>query len=583
MAQIPTYDVPQERAGALPQPNVNSVASGELLGTGATQQAQFGRNLASAGNDLTDIAARMQSREDADMLFRAETGLRDNYIQYEQEAQKREGRLAKGITDDTRKWWDDSVKKASENLANERQRRMFVMKMASTRQSSLETMSHFEFAQLEKSHDESWAADKGSAISVAASTPTDQSVANATTELKRLNDYQAARKGWEPSRVDAENRKDLTDLHTQVIQQLAQTNPMYAASYFQRHKDEIDGTKHAELGKYSKEATATANGEAAAADIWAQKGPKQDTDPVELDKMEQAARDRFKDDEYSRKAAIAALKERAASHNSSQKEREAGNVNSVMDAVRQGAGVTTVRRMPEFNALSGETKNKIEEHIATRTNIMEARDLAEQTRLEREQLIKFSAAYHTYSDPNVLMNMSRAQVQALEPTIGRHYTDSLLSKWESIDKHEGALSEARIDNDAFKNIVRDFGFDPDKKLNLKNDKDAQQAARMGAMRDEVERQIGIEQKAKNRQLTRDEKDAVARRTLSKNVLRSTWFGLSSEEVPAASVIPADLKKVVVPPADREAIKRELVKRNKPANDEDIARWYLMGQRQRSPR
>jgi hypothetical protein len=101
------------------------------------------------------------------------------------------------------------------------------------------------------------------------------------------------------------------------------------------------------------------------------------------------------------------------------------------------------------------------------------------------------------------------------------------------------------------------------------------------MRDEVERQIGVEQKAKNRQLTREEKDTTARKVLSHSVLRGTSFlfiPTGSEPVPAASVIPADLKNIKVPPSDREAIKAELLKRNKPAGDEDIARWYLLGQK-----
>jgi hypothetical protein len=369
----------------------------------------------------------------------------------------------------------------------------------------------------------------------------------------------------------------LTDLHKQVIQDLAVNNPAAARAYFEKYKEDIAGDQRAEIGKYAKQATASNAGEGSAREIWATMGPKQDADPIELDKMEAKVREKFKDDDHARDAGLKAISQMAAAHNASQREREAGNTNAVMDAVRQGAGINQVRRMAEFDALPGKSKNAIEEHISSRIALLESRDSAEQARLEREQMRTFSAAYHTYSDPDVLANMTRAQVQALEPIIGRHYADSLLTKYDAIGKHAGALSEARIDNDAFKTIVRDFGFDPDKRLNLKSTSDAQEAARLGSMRDEVERQIGVEQKAKNRVLTREEKDAVARRTLSANILRSTWWGLSSEKVPAASVIPADLKKVQVPPAERDEIKAELVKRNKPVSDEEIARWYLRKQ------
>jgi hypothetical protein len=209
--------------------------------------------------------------------------------------------------------------------------------------------------------------------------------------------------------------------------------------------------------------------------------------------------------------------------------------------------------------------------------MLAARSVEDQARLEREQQVKFSAAYHTYSDPDVLSKMTRAQVQALEPVIGRTYADHLLNKWESISKHEGALTEARMDKDAFNSIALDYGIDPYKAPNKMT---VNERARLGAMRDAVERQIGIEQKAKNRQLTRDEKDDVARRVFSTTIMRSKWFGLSSDEVPIASITPADLGKVVVPPSDRDAIKAELTKRGKPATDAEIAKWYLQGQRLR---
>lgn len=657
MPSVPQYDLPHEDRKPVPIPNVNTVASPDVLGGSAARQVRSGQGMVQAGGELADVVGRMRDRDNADSVFRAETVLKDEHIKAEQDwRQNRQGRQAKDLTKDANDWWTEQIKKQNEGLTSPEQRRLFSQRAERLRQSSVASVSQWEAGQLEKSHDESWIANKGATISTAAANPTlgkpfirneDGSVSTERTitveaddkhfviptivggkqltskdaigawqdgknkevgafgsaeeakafaekrtagggglgtvdqarlEIERLNRYQAARKGWEPERVEAENRKDLTQLHKQVIETLAQKAPSQAKAYFERFKDEIDGTQQAEIGKFANQASASRLGEDAAALAWAKLGPKQDADPVELDKLESKVRDQFKDNEFAQKAALAALKDRAAAHNSSQKEREAGNTNSVMDSVRQGAGINQVRRMAEFQALPGETKNKIEEHIEAKQHLRLARSVEDGNRLEREMQIKFSAAYHQYSDPEVLSRMTRAQVAALEPIIGRHYADSLLAKHEGISKHESALTEAKIDRDAFKTIVRDFGFDPDKKPDLKSEKGKNEAARLGAMQDEVERQIGVEQKAKGRTLTREEKDTVARRTLSTNVMRSTWWGMSSEDVPTAAIIPADLKKVVVPPNDRETIKAELVKRGKPAKDEDIARWYVMGKR-----
>jgi hypothetical protein len=583
MPSVPTYDVPQVQPTPLQQPDLHSVASPEILGRKAQQDMDLAKGVMSAGTGLSQIAYHMQERETADVAFRAETKLKDDYIKQEQDwRQNRQGRFAKDLTKDAGDWFDKQIKDSSEMIGqNQKAQRLFQRRAMQLREQSVAGVSHWEAGQLEKSHDESWLADKNVTKSVAAASPTLGSVETARTEIRRLNAYQAGRKGWEGAQLEGENLKDLTDLHTQVIQQLAQTNPNNAATYFEKYKSEIDGTRQAEIGKFAKQATATSLGEAGAGAVWEKLGPKSDAAPVELDKMEAEVRKEFKDNEFAVKAGLASLKERAAAHNSSQAERQADNVNKVWKMANGGAGLGSVLRSAEYAQLPGEKQKEIRQAIEDRTHMLVTRNFADRERMEREKQLDYSAAYHTYSDPEVLSGMTRAQVQALEPTIGKQYADQLLSKWESIRTHQGGLSEARIDNDAFKTLVRDFGFDPDRKLNLKKDSDKTEAARMGAMRDEVERQIGLEQGAKKRVLTREEKDVIARKTLSQSVLRGgPWyqFGFGTEQVPAASVIPADLKSVKVPPGDREAISSELKKRNKPVTDEEIARWYLMGQR-----
>jgi hypothetical protein len=432
MAGVPVYDAPQEQLRPLGSPDLHSVASPEVLGGAARNAEKFGKGLAAAGDDIAQVAIKIKQRDDADQVFRAETALKDAYLKQEQEWRKgRQGRFAQGLTQEADKWWNDQIQQQAKGLKSADAQRLFAQRAASYREQGLTTSSHWEQSQLVKSEDDSYKATQSSTVGMAVAAGTPVAVDSARDELRRKVTAQGALRGWTPEIVQAETTARLTDLHTQMVQGLAKDNPAQAAIYFEKFKDEIDGAKHAELGKFAQQASATHLGEVAADSIWQTKGPKADLDPVELDKMETAAREQFKNDDFARKAAIAALRERATAHNSSQAERKAANTNSVMDAVRQGAGINQIRRMVAFDALPGDEKARIEEHIETRRNILEARDSAGRSRLEREQLVKFSAAYHTYSDPDMLAGMTRAQVQALEPVIGREYADRLLTKWET--------------------------------------------------------------------------------------------------------------------------------------------------------
>lgn len=304
MPRIPVYDAPQVESRALPGVRESSVASPSLFGAGAEQQAAAGRGMIAAGTGLSNAAAVAQDRENADMVFRVDGALKREYIDYEQEVRKsRQGRFAAGLVDDTDKWFAEQEKKHGGALANDVQRHLFSQRLQSLRLSALNSIGQYQDTQLEKSHDEGWAADKNATISLAADDPS--KIDSAVGELGRLNKYQAARKGWEPSVIEAETLKDTTALHVEVLKGMADSNPSAAREYLAKYDKQIDGRKKDDIERVLKV------GETKQAGFLFAERPDIQGLATDQDRIA-AARDFFKDDPEKRDAAIHEIKTRSA-------------------------------------------------------------------------------------------------------------------------------------------------------------------------------------------------------------------------------------------------------------------------------
>jgi hypothetical protein len=242
MATIPVYDGQQVRQAPL-QGGFQETAKSDAA-FGGIEARQLGE-AANAATRVSVLLERKQQREDADAVFRAETNLRSEYLKFETEVKKgRQGRSAEGVVDDTDKWWADAEKNFNGTLTNDRQRAALAKSASRLRLQSSAQMAQFQDGQLERSHDESWAASKGVIISDTATNPTPINIANAVEQIKEKNTYQGGRKGWDADQLKVQNIKDMTILHSSVIQQLADKNPAAAEKYFQSvPNDEFDGTR----------------------------------------------------------------------------------------------------------------------------------------------------------------------------------------------------------------------------------------------------------------------------------------------------------------------------------------------------
>lgn len=244
--KVPTYDTFEVTPKALPgvsQATASTVASPGLFDAGAKQISDAGKGLLKAGGDLNDVAVNMQDRENADMVFRAETAAKNNYLEFLNSVRQRRGQNAWGVTRDAGKWWDEQTTKQSEDLQNDVQRQLFQQKMATLRTQSLGNISFYETDQRRKSLADSAQASIVGSINMAAASPNDTAIVlGAKSDILKRLQVLGKINGWSPELYAAKKSEYITDLHKQVFQSMVDSDPAEARAYYEMHKDEIAGS-----------------------------------------------------------------------------------------------------------------------------------------------------------------------------------------------------------------------------------------------------------------------------------------------------------------------------------------------------
>lgn len=259
MPRIQTYDSPQVEQRPLGGVRQDSIASPSLFAAGATEQLRAGNQLVNAGTELGKIALDMQNRENADMLFRAETSIRTEYLDFEKAARERRGDAAKDITKEAGEWWDKKAAEHSDGLQNDAQKRLFGQSISKLRIQSVDGMSAYESEQRRVALNEANTASITSSINLAASqvgTPTEKAaVAGAKTDILKRIAVTGQINGWSPEMREAKEAESLTNLHLQVIQNMIDREPKRAKEYFDLNKKEINGTQYNDVEKALKVGT----------------------------------------------------------------------------------------------------------------------------------------------------------------------------------------------------------------------------------------------------------------------------------------------------------------------------------------
>lgn len=530
MPTVPTYSSPQEQLAPMPGVRQESVASPGMFDAGAEQQMALGKSEMEAGTGLAQIAYHMQQRQTADALFQATASDKTAFLQYQQDVQKnRQGSGAQGVTSDTAAWWKQRINDNLDNLQGDDLKRLYTRQATDMQLQSLHSMSQFETQQTDEGQMQNYKADKANTVNMVTANPNGQMVSWGVDDIHKKNAYMAATKNWTPEVLEAVNSDDITNLHKQVIQQLAVTNKDQAQAYFEAHKDEIAGSQRAEIGDFAEKATAASIGAQAAQTVWQAQGPQGDKDPVNIDQMTAAIRDQMKDNMFARDAAITELHQLRADHLEGVQSRDQALTASVNTMLLGGQSLAAIQQTPQWAALDGTEQLKIKESQANYLNAQDSHAIAAQTRQQEQLKLSGADAMFRLSNPELLTSMTRDQVTNLLPQIGISNTQTLLSKYDTLTKNGAALSEAKIDNNQFNNFIKTAGLDP-----LSADHGTKQ--QINDTRNNIEQIIGQEQIAKKRQLTRDEKDMIMRQAIDNQVLTTHWYGDSSAP---AITMPAD--------------------------------------------
>jgi hypothetical protein len=574
-----------------------------LLTSGARRAEQEAAQIGRLGGELGQLAdvviqreRVVQERADATAVFNAETAMKNGFLKIEADVRARRGVAAQGATDDVTKWFDTARMEYAKGLANPRQQELFTRSIETSRLAALSNVSRHEAVETQRAFEQAYEATVQSSIDVAAASPTDAgALANARDTILKRIEVRAGIEGMAPEAQALLKGQALTKMHEQVIQALAQADPMAAANYFEANKNDIVGSARDKLGQVATNATRAARVDAVAADTWARMGPSGDTAPIELDKIESSVREQLKADPEAAKLAIGAIRERAHAAQTARRERDTARSAAVLGAFLEGTSLTQIQRMPDFLALGGDERSKLVTFITGQLYQREQRALTAEQRAsvaeERRDRLRYKqnfGAYLVYSDPNNLAQMSRNEIMTLMPEIGPDATRDLLSKHEQLNRAPKNLADARIDRELINAIGNDLGLPTFKSPAQRSKVDNE---RIGLLTKRAEDAIALEQQRTKREMSRDERESFLRKRLAEDVVEvgnpyTLWF--TSRTMPAALVRRDDIAYVIVegrqvfldniPALDRRQIQQALRSRGLPVTEQSIAEMFLRGNR-----
>jgi len=267
MAKIPTYDNLTVQDRALEAPRQTNAIEGAFVDQGSAYLAKGAQDVA---NTMATIGGNEQRLLDADAITRAEVAFKDAESEKRIELGNLKGINAKDVRLEAGKWHNEQVKKFSEGLENDTQRRGFQRLMLQRQATFMDFANRHQSQELENA----WVASKtaniqSSANAIIASGADERVVHQERGRIESAFADIAGKKGWVAStdptqkgQYENERQTLLTGIHKQVLQQLVEADPRRAQKYFDAavSRDEIAGDQQAELAKFIRKGTNEAEG-----------------------------------------------------------------------------------------------------------------------------------------------------------------------------------------------------------------------------------------------------------------------------------------------------------------------------------
>lgn len=308
--------------------------------------------------------------------------------------------------------------------------------------------------------------------------------------------------------------------------------------YFADKSDQLTPQARVNLGNKLKIASVNTTARSAATEAWVTYAPASPDAPVRIYDMEESIYKKNLPPEVEHQA-IQQLRSRMSGYQAQKKEVEASNISGVLDKFRKGVPSEDLLRSPEFMALDGETRDKVQSHIFNTINTQRGQAEAELNRADRAKArAGFSKYWQLMSDPQALAKMSNNEVLATELELGQDLTNNLMQKWTALRSHPTDIAEATIDQDTFNYYAEESGI---KVYGTGADKST-----LGKLKHGVELAIDRAQQIKGGKLTRDEKEKLMKSEIERTVIRDKgWFN-ADKKLPAAAITPSEIKSVRVP-------------------------------------
>lgn len=398
--------------------------------------------------------------------------------------------------------------------------------------------------------------------------------------------------GMSPEARDMALVDAMTPLHMGVMKSMitgGQANE--ARAYYEANSAGMSMQARAQMQGVVKQSADVQTGDAAAESAWSAGGPQGANDAVKLFDLEKMVRAQLKDNPDAMKHAIDGLRQRSQAFNAQQAETNAAGINSVFALIDGGKPMSVVMRSDAWMSLPALKQHEIAKSMENEAHARESRALTAENRAvaaesrqamagqkqERALLFQNGDAYLRYSDPEVLKDMTRQQVEATRTVFGMEGAQHLLQRFDALQR-PGAIGEARIDKQDFDFLAKRMGLDP-----LSKNKDERD--RVGDAQFRIEQLILRAQTAKKGPLTREEKMGLVNVELAQTVQINPAFS-ARRDASVLSIQPDQIKSVVIPGAQRAALIGEMGRlyaensdpRYAPTND-NLKRYYL---RKKSP-